>query len=81
MKGPREDSFTDFLVELVVYSLFVALYLFLVFHFLSDWLKSMFSDNRIEYAVSALVLMFVQSIGLERVTTGILSFILRRRKR
>ena len=81
MKGSREHSFTDFLVELVLYSLFVALYLFLVFHYLSDWLKSMFSDNRIEYAVSALVLMFVQSIGLERVTTGLLSFILRGRKR
>jgi hypothetical protein len=81
MKGPREHSFIDFLAELVIYGLFVALYLFLVFHYLSDWLKSMFSDNRIEYAVSALVLMFVQSIGLERVTTGLLSFILRGRKR
>ena len=80
MKRPREHSFTDFLVELVIYSLFVALYLFFVFHFLSGWLKSMFSDNRIEYAVSAFVLMFVQSVGLERVTTGLLS-IIRRRKR
>jgi hypothetical protein len=80
MKGPREHSFTDFLVELIVYGLFIALYLFLVFHFLSGWLKSMFSDNRIEYAACALVLMFVQSIGLERVTTGLLSLI-RRRKR
>jgi hypothetical protein len=80
MKGPREHSFTDFLVEAIIYGLFVALYLFFVFHFLSDWLKSMFSDNRIEYAVSAFVLMFVQSVGLERVTTGLLSFI-RRRKR
>ena len=80
MKEFRKHSFTDFLVELVIYGLFVALYLFLVFHFLSGWLKSMFSDNRIEYAVSAFVLMFVQSVGLERVTTGLLSFI-RRRKR
>jgi hypothetical protein len=80
MKQPREHSFTDFLVELVIYGLFVALYLFFVFHFLSDWLKSMFSNNRIEYAASAFVLMFVQSVGLERVTTGLLSFI-RRRKR
>jgi hypothetical protein len=80
MKRPREHSFTDFLVELLIYGLFVALYLFLIFHYLTDWLKSMFSDNRIEYAVSAFVLMFVQSIGLERVTTGLLSFI-RRRKR
>jgi hypothetical protein len=80
MKGSREHSFTDFLLELVIYGLFVALYLFFVFHFLSDWLKSMFSGNRIEYALSAFVLMFVQSVGLERVTTGLLTLI-RRRKR
>jgi Kef-type K+ transport system membrane component KefB len=80
MKRPREHSFTDFLVELLIYGLFVALYVFLIFHYLTDWLKSMFSDNRIEYAVSALVLMLVQSIGLERVTTGLLSFIRRRNR-
>ncbi len=80
MKRFREYSFANFLVELVIYGLFVALYLFFVFHFLSDWLKSMFSENRVEYAVVAFVLMFVQSVGLERVTTGLL-FLIRRRKR
>jgi hypothetical protein len=80
MQRPQEHSFINFLIELVIYGLFVALYLFLVLHYLSDWLKTIFSDNRIEYAVCALVLMFVQSIGLERVTTGLLS-IIRRRKR
>jgi hypothetical protein len=80
MKGSRAHSFTDFLVELVIYGLFVALYLFFVFHFLSDWLKSVFTENRAEYAVVALVLMFVQSVGLERITTGLL-FLIRRRKK
>jgi hypothetical protein len=80
MKNSRERSFTDFLVELVIYGVFVALYLYFVFYFLSDWLKSMFSENRIEYAVVAFVLMFVQSVGLERITTGLL-FLIRRHKR
>ncbi len=80
MKNSREHSFTDFLVELVIYGVFVALYLYFVFYFLSDWLKSMFSENRIEYAVVAFVLMFVQSVGLERITTGLL-FLIRRHKR
>jgi len=80
MKNSREHSFTDFLVELVIYGVFVALYLYFVFYFLSDWLKSMFSENRIEYAVVAFVLMFVQSVGLERITTGFL-FLIRRHKR
>jgi hypothetical protein len=80
MKNSRERSFTDFLVELVIYGVFVVLYLYFVFYFLSDWLKSMFSENRIEYAVVAFVLMFVQSVGLERITTGLL-FLIRRHKR
>jgi Kef-type K+ transport system membrane component KefB len=80
MKRSREHSFADFLIELAIYSVFVVVYLFFVFRFLSDWLKSMFSDNRIEYAAIAFVLMFIQSVGLERITTGLLSLI-RRRKR
>jgi hypothetical protein len=80
MKNSRERSFTDFLVELVIYGVFVVLYLYFVFYFLSDWLKSMFSENRIEYAVVAFVLMFGQSVGLERITTGLL-FLIRRHKR
>jgi hypothetical protein len=80
MKRSRESSFTDFLIELVIYGFFVALYLFFVFHFLRDWLKSIFTENRIEYAIVAFVLMFVQSVGLERITTGLL-FLIRRRKR
>jgi len=80
MKGSRDYSFTNFFVELVIYGLFVALYLFFVFHFLSDWLTSLFSKNRVEYAVVAFVLMFVQSVGLERITTGLL-FLIRRGKK
>jgi hypothetical protein len=80
MKRFREYSFKNFLFELVIYGFFVALYLIFVFHFLSDWLKSIFSENRIEYAVAALLLMFAQSVGLERLTTGLL-FLIRHRKK
>lgn len=71
---------TDFLFELVIYGLFVALYLLFVFHFLSGWLSSLFGENRIQYAVVAFALMFAQSVGLERVTTGLL-FLIRHRKK
>jgi hypothetical protein len=80
VKNSREYTPADFLFELVVYGAFVALYLFLIFDFLNDWLKSIFNENRILYAVVALFLMFVQAVGLERVTTGLL-FLIRRRKK
>ena len=80
MKRPRHYPFIDLFIELLIYCIFVALYLFCVFDFLSDWLKSMFNHNRIEYALAAFFLMFVQSVGLERLTTGLLALI-RRRKR
>jgi hypothetical protein len=80
MKRSRDYSFTDFLLELTLYGLFVALYLFLVFHFLGDWLKSIFTENRIVYAVVALLLILTQAVGLERLTTGLLVLIRRLRK-
>ncbi|MEY2603725.1 MAG: hypothetical protein QOH31_1506 [Verrucomicrobiota bacterium] len=80
MKRSRDYSFTDFLLELMLYGLFVALYLFLVFHFLGDWLKSIFIENRIVYAVVAVLLILTQAVGLERLTTGLLVLIRRLRK-
>jgi hypothetical protein len=80
MKRSREYSFRDFLLELLIYSALVVVYLSFVFHFLSDWLKALFSENRVAYAAAALLLMFAQAVGLERVTTGLL-FLIRQRKR
>jgi hypothetical protein len=80
MKRSQEHPFRDFLFELLIYSALVVVYLSFVFHFLSDWLKAIFSENRIVYAVAALVLMFAQAVGLERVTTGLLLLIRRRKK-
>jgi hypothetical protein len=80
MKRSRDYSLIDFLLELTLYGLFVALYLFLVFHFLGDWLKSIFTENRIVYAVVALLLILTQAAGLERLTTGLLVLIRRLRK-
>jgi hypothetical protein len=80
MKRSRDYSFTDFLLELMLYGLFVAFYLFLVFHFLGDWLKSIFIENRIVYAVVAVLLILTQAVGLERLTTGLLVLIRRLRK-
>ena len=80
MKRSRDYSFIDFLLELTLYGLFIALYLFLVLHFLGDWLKSIFTENRFVYAVVALLLILTQAVGLERLTTGLLVLTRRLRK-
>ena len=71
-------SFGSFLLELVVFAAFVFVYFFLVLHFLGDWLKHVFDQNKTFYAFVALALIIVQGVGLEMLTTGLLRIIRRR---
>jgi hypothetical protein len=80
MKRLREYSVAGFLCHFIAYGLFVSVYLFLVLHFLTDWLKAIFTENRTVYSIVALLLILVQAIGLERVSSGLL-LIMRRRKK
>lgn len=57
-----------FLIELVVYAAVVVAYYFLVLHFMGGWLKRLFDEHRIGYAITALALMVTQGIGLELLT-------------
>jgi len=67
----------SFLIELVVYALFVFAYFLLVFHFLGHWTKHLFDEYRTAYAGVALALIIVQGIGLEMLTTALLKLIRR----
>jgi len=54
----------------VLYAVLVTIYFFLVLHFLNDWLKKLFDQpNRTAYAVVALVLIVVQGVALEALTS------------
>jgi len=59
------------ILELIVYACFVSVYVYLVLHFLSDWIKQVFDNNRPLYAILGLVLIVVQSIVLERLTSAL----------
>jgi hypothetical protein len=65
----------SFLIELGVYALFVLAYFFLVLHFLGNWLKHMFDEKRMVYAIVALALIIVQGVFLEVLTTALLRLI------
>ena len=76
----RTISITYFALELVLYAGFVALYYFLVLHFLGGWLERIFHVNRTGYAVVALLLMVGQGILLEMLTGALLQTLQRKRR-
>ena len=68
----RIASVAAFLVEVLVYAGFVAGYFLLVLRFLNRPLEQVFDDNKILYAILALMLISVQGFTLERLTSGLL---------
>ena len=69
MKKDTGRTLLSFLVELVIYSMLVVVYFFLILHFLGDWLQSLDKKSIKLYALVALGLIILQAILLEWVTT------------
>jgi hypothetical protein len=72
MKPEAAKALRAFLVELLVYAVFVTGYFFLVLHFLSGWLQDLHLHHVKLYAVVAIVLIIGQAVLLESVTTWLL---------
>jgi hypothetical protein len=70
-------SLKSFCVELLVYSVLVAGYFFLVLHVLGNWLQHLFEHDRRLYAGIALGLIIGQGVALEVLTRSLLKFIKR----
>ncbi len=68
----RKHLLKAFAVELVIYSVLVTGYFFLVLHFASAWLKELFDQHRNVYALVAFVVIVGQGILLETVTSWLL---------
>jgi hypothetical protein len=68
-----------FIIELVIYAIFVSIYLALVLTFLGDWLKWLFLQQPTVYAFVSIILMILQAVGLEKLT-AILVHVNRRRQ-
>jgi hypothetical protein len=65
----------SFLVELLVYSVLVVGYFFLVLHLLADWIAHIYEGDRRVYAVVALALIVGQGIALELLTAALFAVI------
>ena len=79
-RSKKSASLKSFLVELLVYAVFVFAYFFLVLHFLGGWIKQVFDQNKTLYAFVALALIVVQGVALEMLTTTLLR-VIRNRER
>lgn len=59
----------NFLIELIVYGALVVAYFILVLQSLGSWLTTLYYNNLVVYSIVALVLIVVQAVFLEKVTS------------
>ena len=65
----------SFLIELIVYAALVGVYVLFVIGLLNTWLHGLYDHNKIIYAFIALLLIIVQGVVLETVTSLLLKLI------
>jgi hypothetical protein len=75
MKPEIKAFLKHFMIELLVYSVLVFVYFFLVLHFLGGWIFALFQQQREVYAGVALALILGQGIVLELLTGALLRII------
>ena len=80
MKKEATKNLRTFAIELVIYTVLVTCYFFLVLHLLGEWLYHLETRHRYTYALVAILLIAGQAVALDAVTT-LLFRILRGRRR
>jgi hypothetical protein len=75
MKPEIKEFLSHSSIELLVYTVLVVGYFFLVLHLLGDWLDRLFLNDRAVYAVVALGLIVGQGVALELLTSTLLRLI------
>ena len=75
MKPEQKVAFRAFLIELLVYGALVFAYVFFVIGVLGRWVHQVYEQHKIVYAFAALLLIVIQGVGLEIVTTALLKLI------
>jgi hypothetical protein len=75
MKGRTKRLLRNFLLELILYGALLAAYFFFVLRFLRRPLFDLFHLNPLVYAGATLILIVVQSVLLERVTSYLIRWL------
>lgn len=69
MENDGKKLIRNFAIELIVYGTLVVVYFLVVLQTIGDWLFDLYESNLPAYAIAALVLIVVQGVFLEMVTT------------
>jgi hypothetical protein len=75
MKKGTAKSLRAFAIELVIYSVLVIAYFFLVLHLLGEWLYRLEARHRYIYAGVAILLIAGQAVALDAVTALLFRFL------
>ena len=62
----------NFIIELVIYGILVVAYFYLVLRYLRLFLTDLYHNNLVVYAIIGLILIVVQAVVLEAVTSFLL---------
>ena len=71
-KSKIRKLIVNFIIELVIYGILVVAYFYLVLRYLRVFLTDLYNNNLIIYAILGLILIVVQAVVLEAVTTFLL---------
>jgi hypothetical protein len=63
----------NFVIELVIYSLLVVLYVYFALGFLAEPLRGLFENNLVLYAFIGLLLIVAQAVVLESITAFVIT--------
>jgi hypothetical protein len=65
----------NLVIEIIIYSLLIFGYYMLVLRWLGDWISDMFSADLYLYAFAGLVLIFVQAVLLDILTSFLMKYV------
>ena len=72
---PFRELLRNFIIEMLVYSVLIAIYFYIALRFLADPLARLFHSSLIAYAVIGLGLIVAQAVLLEIVTSWLFDFL------
>ncbi len=72
---PFQELLRNFIIEMLVYGVLIAIYFFVALRFLANPLARLFESNLVAYAVIGLGLIVAQAVLLEVVTSWLFDFL------